>query len=431
MFETRLLIARRMLATLLAACAGGGVSTAADWPQWRGPRRDGVSLETGWSANWPPAGPKVLWKANVGEGFSGTAVVGERLYTMGFTRQKGVKPTGMAKDPGLDHVWCLDAATGKVIWEHSYRCRKGYYYGPFGTPTVAGGRVYTLGKYGHLFCLDASSGKVVWGQNVATALKAKVPYYGYACMPVVVGDLLILNVGHPGPSMAALDRHTGRLVWKSGRCEAGYSSPVAYEAAGGPAVTILTPRAAVGLDAKTGRQLWSHPWKTGPQSSATTPLVSGTRVFVSASENKQWCALLEIGGEAAKVVWENRNMMNYFNAPVLWKGCLYGIHSTDHVSKNSSLRCVEFDTGKVKWDTGGVGKGGVTVAGGRLIVLCEGGELRIAEASPDRYVELARAKVLDGKCWTPAVLCRGRIYCRNHKGTVVCLDVGGGKSGAD
>jgi len=365
----------------------------------------------------------VLWKAKVGEGFSGFAVVGEKLYTMGFLREQGVKSPGMGKEPGFDHVWCLNAHTGEVIWDHSYRCTKGSYYGPFVTPTVDDGRVYTLSKFGHLFCLDASSGKVIWGRNIVTALKPKAPYYGYSSTPVVVGELLILHIGHPGPSMAALNKKTGAVVWKAGRGHAGYSSPVAYQAGGRMAVTILAPGAAFGLDALTGKQLWSHPWKAGPQSSATTPLVSGTKVFISASEKKRWCTLLEVDGNAAKVIWENDRMNNYFNAPVLCSGYLYGIHSTDHVSKNSSLRCVDFRTGKVKWDQGGTGKGGVTLAGGRLIVQCEKGELVIAEADPDRYVELARAKVLDGTCWSPPVLCRGRIYCRNHRGTVLSLDV--------
>ena len=138
---------------------------------------------------------------------------------------------------------------------------------------------------------------------------------------------------------------------------------------------------------------------------------------------KKWCALLKVGRGPPEVVWENDQMLNYFNASVLWRGCLYGVHSLDHHSRNSSLRCVDFGTGKVKWDTDGIGKGAVTLAGGRLIVLTEKGELVIAEANPARYVELARAKILDGTCWTPPVLCGGRIYCRNHRGTVVCLDV--------
>ncbi len=414
-----------LCAVAVAGGAGGAAGPGQDWPQWRGPRRDGVSTESNWVSKWPDSGPKVLWKAQVGTGFSGVAVVGERVYTMGFIRNQGAKSATMEKQPGLDHVWCLDGRTGKPIWKHTYPSKKWYYHGPFGTPMVDEGKVYTLGKFGDLFCLDAATGKVVWSTNITRSLKAKMPYYGYSCMPVIVGDLLILNAGHPGPAMAALNKKTGKVVWKAEQGPAGYSSPVAYEVGGKKAVTILTPPAVLGLDAATGRLLWKHPWNTGPQSSATTPLVSGTKVFISASEAKQWCVLLDVGGAKPKVVWEHNQMNNYFNASVLYEGHLYGSHSTDHISRNFRLRCIDFKTGKVKWDKAGLGKGGFTLAGGRLIVLCEKGELVIAEADPKRYKELARAKVLDGTCWSPPVLCRGRIYCRDHLGTIVCLDVSG------
>ena len=422
---TSRLVVWALLCVPAAAAAPGSEPTSSDWPQWRGPRRDGISAESDWLCSWAAAGPKVLWKVEgkIGEGFSGPAIVGERLYTMGFLRDKAAKSPGRGRYAGHDVVWCLDARSGKVIWQYAYPGEKGSYYGPFGTPCVDEGRVYTLGKFGQLLCLDAATGKLIWGKDITVTFKTKKPYYGWSCMPAVAEGLVIVNVGHPGPAMAALDKKTGRVVWKAGKGPAGYSSPVAYRIGGKTAVTILTPAAALGLDARTGRELWSHPWKAGPQSSATTPLVAGTKVFVSASERKQWCALLDVSGQAAKVVWEHDQMNNYFNPPVLWEGHLYGIHSTDHHAKNAYLRCVEFETGKVKWSQHGVGKGGAIVAGGRLIVLCETGELLVAETNPGKYVERARAKVLKGTCWSPPVLCRGRIYCRDHRGTVVCLDV--------
>lgn len=403
----------------MLALLARGRGLAADWPQWRGPKRDGISTETGWVAKWPESGPKVLWKAKVGEGFSGFAVVGGRVYTMGFARTGG----GGEKAAGLDHVWCLDAASGKVIWQHAYPTTQGRYYGPFVTPTVDAGRVYTLSKRGHLFCLDAASGRVIWKKHVVEHLGGKKPYYGYASHPLVVGERLILDIGGKDGPLVALNKSTGNLVWRAGQGPGAYSCPVAYDAGGTAAVTILLPMAAIGVAASDGRVLWQHPWRTGPQSSATTPLVSGTRVFLAASEQKQWCALLDVRGGEAKVVWANKNMMNYFSASVLWRGHLYGIHSLDHVSKNWRLRCVAFGTGKLKWEHDEPRLAAVTLAGSRLLILSEKGEIIVAKATPNAYTELSRAKVLDGKCWTPPVLCRGRIYCRDHRGTVVCLDV--------
>ena len=406
-----------------AIAAAAGASEAADWPQWRGPNRDGISHEAGWVAKWPKSGPKVLWKAKVGEGFSGCAVVGERAYTMGFIRDKTAQSPGMGKEPGLDHVWCLDAETGKPLWKHSYPSKKGSYYGPFVTPAVEGGRVFTLSKFGHLFCLDASTGKVVWKKHAVDELGGKQPYYGYACHPLVVGELLIVEIGTREGPLVALNKKSGDLAWRAGKSSGSYSCPAAYDAGGTTAVTILMPSAAFGVRAKDGHVLWQHPWRTGAQSSATMPLVSGTRVFLSASERKQWCVLLDVSGREPKVVWENKNMMNYFNASVLWKGHLYGIHSTDHISRNWRLRCVDFETGQVKWEKPDPGPAAATLAGRNLLVVTDKGELFVAEARPDRYVELSHAKILGGKCWSPPVLCRGRIYCRDHRGTLVCLDV--------
>jgi outer membrane protein assembly factor BamB len=413
--------------TALAAVCAASVAAAAvasdsaDWPQWRGPNRDGISAETDWSHSWPQGGPKTLWKAQVGEGFSGVAVVGNRLFTMGFARPPGAK-TGKE---GFDTIWCLHTDTGKPLWKLAYPSTKGHYYGPFITPAVDGGRVFALSKQGDLFCLDAASGKVVWKRNTVSDLGGKKPYYGYSSHPLIVGDRLVVDIGGNEGPLAAVDTRTGKRLWRAGKGSGGYSCPVAYDAAGTPAVAILLPAAAIGVAAADGRLLWEHPWKTGPQSSATTPLVSGSRIFISACERKQWAALLDLASPQPKVLWANKNMMNYFNACVLWKGHLFGIHSTDHISRNWWLRCVDFATGEVKWEGTERGLAALSLAAGRLLIMTADGQLIIAEANPERYIELARAKILDGKCWLPPVLCRGRIYCRDHRGTLVCLDVRG------
>ena len=144
-------------------------------------------------------------------------------------------------------------------------------------------------------------------------------------------------------------------------------------------------------------------------------------MFVSASE-KQHGVVLRVGSGQPTVVWQNNELMNYFHTSVLVDGYLYGFHSLDHLSKNAFLKCVSFETGEVKWEQGGLGHGSLTVAGGRLLIIGEKGDLVVVDASPVAYHELARAKVLDGTCWTPPALCSGRIYCRNHRGDLLCLD---------
>ena len=398
----------------LCTTAGGG-----DWPQFRGPNRDGMLPEGAWLTQWPEGGPKVLWKASVGQGYSGMALSGGRLFTMGHAKQ----PAADGSQEDLDVVWCLDAATGQQVWKHAYRCKVASYYGPFTTPTVDGGFVFTLSQYGHLHCLEAASGKVVWSTNAVDDLHGKRPYYGYACSTLVCGEVVVVETGGSEASLVALNKRTGQVAWRYGKGETGYSTPVAGKFEGQACVVALTPAAVVAVNAATGEEAWRHPWKASPQSTATAPLLSGDKVFVSGSETKRTCLLLQVAGRAVSVVWQGQNMLNYFNASVVHDGCLYGIHSLDHLPKNSTLRCVEIVTGQVKWDKEGVGLASVVLIGRRLLVLTDKGELVLADAAPDAYKELGRAKVLDGNCWTSPVPHDGRVYCRNHRGEIVCLDV--------
>jgi outer membrane protein assembly factor BamB len=390
---------------------------AADWPQFRGPNHDGISAEQGWLEKWPEDGPKVLWKANVGAGYSGVAISGGRLFTLGHGKQAPVG--GVEED--VDQVWCLDAATGTQVWKHSYPCPEGSYYGPFTTPAVDAGLVISLSQFGQLYCLEKSSGKVIWHKNLVDDLQGKKPYYGYACSPLVVGGVAVFEAGGDQASLVALDKRTGQPAWRYGTGETGYASPVSCNLDGKLCVVALTPAAAFGVDAATGRETWRHAWNASPQSSATAPLVCDSHVFLSASESKKTGLCLRVADGTASVVWENRNMMNYFNASVFHNGCLYGVHSLDHIPRNSSLRCVELLTAKVRWQKDGVGLGGLILAGQKLLILTDKGELVLAEAVPEAYKEIGRAKVLDGNCWNAPVLSEARIYCRNHRGDIVCL----------
>ncbi|MGA2619961.1 MAG: PQQ-binding-like beta-propeller repeat protein [Thermoguttaceae bacterium] len=182
-------------ATLCVVWSLCHASAGADWPQWRGPNRDGVSAEKGWTARWPEKGPPVLWKAKVNTGHSSVAVVGARVYTMGFLMDKKGPDGKYNKDEdgrrlGTDIVWCLNAGTGDVAWQHSYQSAGDETYS---TPTVHEGRVYTLGRFGQLFCLDAATGRVVWSKNLVKDFGGERPYYGYACSPLVAGDLLVVE----------------------------------------------------------------------------------------------------------------------------------------------------------------------------------------------------------------------------------------------
>jgi outer membrane protein assembly factor BamB len=385
---------------------------AEDWPRWRGPGLNGISVEKGWSVAWPKEGPPQLWKANVGTGFSSVAVATGRLFTLGNANE-------------TDTVYCFDAATGKELWRHAYACpldAKYYEGGPGSTPTVEGDRVYTLSKRAHLFCLEAATGKVVWQKNLMEELGVKKADWGFAGSPLVEGSLLVLNVGDGG---TAVDRATGQVVWTSGKDIAGYATPVPFAVGAERAAAVFAGKALVARRIKDGQELWRVPWVEKWFINAADPIFSGDKVFISTFAKGG--ALLGLGAEPPAIVWSGKAFANHFNSGVLIDGHLYGIDgNTDAPPKD--LRCVEFATGLVKWRYEGLGLGSLMAADGKLIVLGDKGELVVAEASPTAFKPLARAQVLGGKCWTVPVLANGRIYCRNARGDLVCVDVRGAGS---
>lgn len=390
-----------------AFLALAATAPAADWPHWRGPDHNGISKETGWTADWKAGPPKTLWRANVGIGFASFSVASNRVFTTGH-------------EDGQDTVFCFDAASGKQLWSHSYPADLGDKYyegGTSATPTISGDHVFHLSRWGDVFCLEAASGKVLWTKNIQRETGARIPDWGYSGSPLVWEDLVILNVGESGVALAKAD---GKTVWKSSDKDAGYSTPLPAKIGGQTCVLLGSGRAYVAVDPRTGARLWDHAWNTSYGVNAADPVVHDGHVFISSGYNKG-AALLKPGSSAPEVVWQSREMRNQMNPSVLVGGHLFGIDGND--GGRAALKCVEFITGKPKWEEKSVDSGSVTVADGKLIVLSETGELIVAEPDPGAFKVISRAKVLSGKCWTVPVLANGRIYCRNAAGDIVCLDV--------
>ena len=392
-----------LTAILAATC----VARASDWPQWRGPNRDGISAESGWSSKWPADGPKQLWRGNVGTGCSSVAVVGDRVLTMGNQGDE-------------DTVWCLDAKTGASVWKHTYANPLDpnmYEGGPGSTPAVDGNFVFTLSRTGQLFCLDSRTGKPVWSKHLVNDFGGKPPKWGYSGSPLVAGDLVVLEAGADGASTVALDKKTGATVWKSGSAPAGYGTIMPFTCGGKACLASFDGTGLTVRDTKTGRELATYPWKTTYEVNAATPIVSGDKIFISSGYGKG-CALLRFDGSNLKPLWENKKMRNHFSSSVLWKDHLYGFD-------DSTLACLDLADGNVKWTRGGLGKGSLMLAGDKLILQSEGGDLVIAPAVPESFQEIARAKVFEDRCWVVPVLANGRIYCKSNKGELVCFDVSG------
>ena len=280
------------------------------------------------------------------------------------------------------------------------------------TPTVDGGRVYTLSKSGDFICVDAAKGTLIRSNNVTKELGLKIPTWGFAGSVLAEGNLLILNAGSAG---TAFDKTTGAVVWKSGEGESGYATPLPADWAGERVVAIMGAQTLNVVKVPDGGKVWSFPWKTEYDVNAAAPILHGDQAFVSSGYG-HGAALIKVTGKQPAVVWETKKMRNHFNSSILWQGFLYGVDE-------GQLSCLDWQSGEVKWTDTKFGKGSLMMADGKLIALSEKGELIIAEANPKAFKVLSRAQVLGGKCWTVPVLANGRVYCRNAKGDLVCLDL--------
>ena len=364
-------------------------AAAADWYRWRGPDLNGVSKEAGWLTSWPAGGPKQLWKASVGTGFSSISVSQGRVYTMG-------------NSDDTETVYCFNVENGSLRWKHSYPCPLDpnvYEGGPNATPTVDGNAVYTFSRKGDVFAFRADTGAVLWQKNIQSELDLRIPGWGFSSSPLVLDKLLVLNAGGAG---TALDKESGKVVWQSGKEAARYSSAVPVQMGKQQAVALFSGKVFEAVAVADGHVLWEFPWPTSYGANIGDPILVGEKFFISSGYN-QGCALLQISGNQPNPLWRNKNMRNHFNCSVLLQEAIYGF------DESAELRCLDAKTGAVKWTEKGLGKGSLMAADGKLIILGERGQLIIAEASPVSF------KRLSG----------GRIYCRNAAGDVVCLDVAG------
>lgn len=389
-----------LLSTLQGRAAEG------DWPQWRGPRGDGISTETGLLETWPEAGPEVLWRVPLGAGFSAVSVVGERAYTM-FGDESG------------EYVVCLGTADGKILWktESGELLEDEYGNGPRATPTVEEGRVYTHGATGSLLCLDAETGEKIWGFNTLERFQAKNADFGLSASPAIFGDMLVVVAGESdGNALAAVNKQNGEVLWTSLSDKAGYSTPIRVDIDGAAQIIVLMGKAIVSVSPENGRELWRRPWITTLDANVATPIVHQGRLFVSTGYGTG-CGLfsltVEDGKPGAEELWTSRDMKNYFSTSLLIDGRVYGFNST-------MLTCMDFQTGDVLWRERGFNRGSLLAADGKLIILGERGALALAKASPQGYEELARYQLFEGKSWTVPTLSAGKLFVRNEE-ELVCL----------
>jgi outer membrane protein assembly factor BamB len=402
-------IARCM--SLLMILLSFNLAHAADWPQWRGPNRDGISRETGLLKTWSATGPKVLWRSPLGSGYSSIAVSQGRAYTM-------------ASNGTGEFAICFDAATGKELWrtktDSNYESGQGD--GPRSTPTVDGNWVYVLGAQSKLYALNGKDGKKIWSHDLHSEYGSEIPGWGTSTSPIVEGDLLLVDIGgKTGHSIGAFNKKSGALVWKTHTDKQGYSSPIAINANGVRQILFFTGTSLVSVS-PTGTVNWKYPWRTSYYANIATPIfISPDKVYISTAYDTGAAVLKLTGGKekpSFQELWKSKVSQNHFNSSVLHSGHIYGFDQ-------GILQCIEASTGKEKWKESGFGKGSLILAEGNLIVLGERGQLALVEATPSAYKEKSRVDgAIEGKTWTSPTLANGKLYLRNDK-EMICMDLTG------
>lgn len=412
------LLSAALLAHGEQAKKGSIKETARDWPQILGPDRNGISGESGLMTGWPKDGPPELWRVAGGVGMSGLAISGGRLFTM---VQKAER----------QWIVCLDAKTGKEIWETDlapeYRNAMGD--GPRGTPAVAGDVVYTFTGEGILAALKTADGSLVWKKDLVKELEGTIADYGMACSPLVVDGRVIVTVGAPQATVVALDGKTGETAWTSGaESPAGYSSPAILKIAGREQLVVFHGAGGFGLDPATGKKFWDHAYETNFNCNIATPLAVDGGIFLSAGEN-HGSVLLSLKPRDGKFevgeVWSSQGaksvLRNEWQTSILMDGYLYGFDNVGGAGPITHFTCIDAKNGARKWQQVRFGKGNLIAADGKLFLSTMQGELIVVKANPSKYEELGRKTVV-GKTRQAPALAGGLLYLRDDR-EIVCLDV--------
>ena len=398
--------------TIVGALAVGVITlNAADWPQWQGPDRTGISKETGLLQQWPASGPTVIWTATgLGNGYGSMAVAGERVFVQG-TRS------------GSSVVVALNRADGKEVWSkalgRSSDDDRGP--GPRGTPTVDGDRLYVLTESGDLACLKID-GSEVWHRNILRDFSGRQLQWLISESPLIDGPHVVVSPGGAGAGMVKLEKMTGKTVWTASDLSdpAGYASPIAADVQGVRTYMTFTAGAGVGVRASDGKLMWRYERAANGTANITTPLFADNKVFFTSGYGTG-AGLVALsaqnGSVAAHEVYFTREMKNHHGGVVLVNGYLYGFDE-------SILTCLEFATGKRMWRDRSVGKGSIAYADGHLYLLSESNVAGLAEASPSGYVEKGRFSIPDKglPSWAHPVISGGRLYLRNQD-SVMAYDV--------
>lgn len=388
--------------------------SADEWPGFRGPNRDGISKEKGLLASWPEGGPTLLWTiTDAGSSLAGMSISKEKLFTMSQLADG-------------QYVLCYSLKDGKLLWskKNGAEFKNSFGDGPRCTPTLDGENLFALGANGDLQCLSQENGSEHWKLNILEEFGGENIGWGISESPLVVGDKVIVTPGGTGGTIVALDKNTGRTLWRSrdpnlnGAEQAGYASPLNITVGNQQQIVTFTSKGAIGVQAADGKFLWRYDQMANGTANCATPVYSDGKILFS-SDYGTGCALLELKPDGtASEVYFHKNFKNHHGGYVLVDQHAYGFDS-------NALVCMDWLTGKIKWKDRSVGKGSVTYADGMLYVLSENGVMGLVKAVPTGPQEVSRFKLKDlsGKStWVYPVVSDGKLYLRDQE-RIWCYDV--------
>ncbi len=398
-----------LLAGLLVFGAG---AAGQDWPQFRGPARDGVVPGRATVATFPAAGPELVWEKAVGAGFSAPVVASGQLVI--FHRLGG-----------QEVVEALRAADGESVWKFSYETKYrddfGFDNGPRAAPVIANGKVFTFGAQGVLHCLDFETGRKVWAVDTHREFGVRKGFFGAASTPLVLDGMVLANIGgQEGAGIVAFDAATGETFWTATDHEASYASPVAARLDGKTMAVFFTREGLAAVDPENGEVAYERRWRARSNASvnAATPIVMGDIVFLSASYGTGSIAM-RLCNRKVEEVWSGEGVIdNHYSSCVLHGGTLFGFHGRQE--HGQSFRAADLPTGELLWSHSPIRAGSVTRIGDRLLLLLESGEAMLVAASREKFEMLGRAQILAGETRAFPAVANGLLYARD-KDSLVCL----------
>ena len=419
---------------LLSRTVSGDRLYADDWPQWRGPTRDGVWKEAGIVEKFPSSRIPLRWRTPVGSGYSGPTVAEGRVYV-----------TDRQTEPReIERVLCFHWKTGRPLWSYAYDCsykEVGYTAGPRASVSIDDGRCYALGTMGHLHCLDAATGRLLWKKQPGVDYKLRVPMWGIAAAPLVCGDLVFVQIGAAeGACLVALDKKTGVEKWRALDDDASYSAPVMIRQAGRQVLICWTGEHVVGLDPASGKIYWRHPFRQRMVINVPTPVIQGERLFVTAFFDGSLMLKLRQDELRVEQLWRRQGtserhtdaLHGMISTPYMEGHYLYGVDSY------GELRCLDARNGDRVWeDLSAVPKARWATIhmvrnGPRVWMFNERGELVIATLSPKGFHEISRAKLIEttteqlgqrgGVCWSHPAYAYRHVFARNDR-ELVCASL--------